>query len=268
MRIRACLEWLEADHDIKILYAVESGSRAWDISSPDSDYDIRFIYVRPRDAYLGIRRPKDSIDATIGEYDFHGWDITKTCHLASKSNPSLLEWLVSDQRYIEVGTTADKLRRATREFSAAALMHHYTSLAKHTWRTYLEAPDKPLLKKYIYAVRPALCIYYMRQNEYKFPPLNFNSLIANATEKTLDTFTTDEVCWISVELEDLYWRKREASEADTYCRFPWLDELIGQVVENGHTWALEAPNNNPDHELLNVLCQDTTNAYACGHNRF
>ncbi len=42
-KIDAELSSIEAKENVKILYAVESGSRAWGVESPDSDYDVRFI---------------------------------------------------------------------------------------------------------------------------------------------------------------------------------------------------------------------------------
>lgn len=46
------LQKIEVQYNVKILYAVESGSRAWGFSSPDSDWDVRFIYVHPLNWYL------------------------------------------------------------------------------------------------------------------------------------------------------------------------------------------------------------------------
>ena len=34
---------LEQSENVRVLHAVESGSRAWGFASPDSDYDVRFI---------------------------------------------------------------------------------------------------------------------------------------------------------------------------------------------------------------------------------
>ena len=47
---------LEKKHNIKILFAVENGSRAWRMDSEDSDYDVRFVFVRPIEEYIQIKR--------------------------------------------------------------------------------------------------------------------------------------------------------------------------------------------------------------------
>jgi len=95
----AAIEHTELVH---ILYACESGSRAWGFASPDSDYDVRFIYVRPRDWYLSIdlERRRDVIERPIeGVLDINGWDLRKALQLMRKSNPPLFEWLHSPLVY-------------------------------------------------------------------------------------------------------------------------------------------------------------------------
>ena len=53
---------IEEKENIKVIHAIESGSRAWGFASPDSDYDVRFIYVRNKNFYLSLRENKDFID--------------------------------------------------------------------------------------------------------------------------------------------------------------------------------------------------------------
>ena len=50
-RIMKKLDEIEKTEEVRILLAVESGSRAWGFASTDSDYDVRFIYFRPEDEY-------------------------------------------------------------------------------------------------------------------------------------------------------------------------------------------------------------------------
>ena len=82
------------------MLAVESGSRAWGFASTDSDYDVRFIYIRPRDFYLKLESTRDVIEIPIeGAFDINGWDLNKTLRLAYKSNPTLFEWSSSPVVY-------------------------------------------------------------------------------------------------------------------------------------------------------------------------
>src|SRR5450755_2879949 len=90
--IKQKLYELETNQNIRILYACESGSRAWGFPSPDSDFDVRFIYARTTNDYLSIHEIKDVIDLPVNEVlDIGGWDIKKALKLFLKSNAPLYE---------------------------------------------------------------------------------------------------------------------------------------------------------------------------------
>lgn len=87
------LREIEEKEKVHILLAVESGSRAWGFASPDSDYDVRFIYIRPKEDYLRLESIRDVIELPINDVlDINGWDLQKTLRLLYKSNPTLFEW--------------------------------------------------------------------------------------------------------------------------------------------------------------------------------
>lgn len=90
--IRAQLAFIETEENVRVVYACESGSRAWGFPSADSDYDVRFLYLHPRDWYLSVAEKRDVIERPISEgLDLNGWDLRKTLQLFRKSNPPLLE---------------------------------------------------------------------------------------------------------------------------------------------------------------------------------
>src|SRR6476619_733662 len=128
------LDQIERKENVRIFYACESGSRAWGFESTDSDWDVRFIYVHPRDWYLSIdvEEKRDVIERTINdELDISGWDIRKALKLLRKSNPPLLEWLTSPIVYKEIGETAKQLREAMAQFySPISAFYHYLHMAK------------------------------------------------------------------------------------------------------------------------------------------
>src|SRR5688572_19661555 len=108
---------LEEKYQIKILFAVESGSRAWGFESVDSDWDVRFIYVHKLDWYLKIDDQSDNIEQILpNDLDLAGWELKKALKLFRKSNPPMLEWLRSPIVYLEQFSTADKLRKLSKEF--------------------------------------------------------------------------------------------------------------------------------------------------------
>ena len=132
------LEVIEQEDSVSILYACESGSRAWGFPSVDSDYDVRFIYKHDADWYLSIdvEEKRDVIERPINdELDISGWDIRKALQLLRKSNPPLLEWLSSPILYRENPGVAEKLRTAMAEFySPLSSFHHYLNMARNNHR--------------------------------------------------------------------------------------------------------------------------------------
>ena len=155
--VNRCLDAIEREEGVRVLFACESGSRAWGFASPDSDYDVRFVYVQPRDWYLSIGDQRDVIERPIVDlYDVSGWDLRKALRLFRKSNPPMLEWLGSPIVYRERTTAAASLRRiAARSFSPRACAFHYLHMARGNYREYLQADALPL-KKYLYVLRPLL----------------------------------------------------------------------------------------------------------------
>jgi hypothetical protein len=169
-RINNTLAQLELDHRVSILYAVESGSRAWGFESRDSDYDVRFIYARAALDYLRIRPARDVIELPIaGDLDVNGWDIVKALNLFRSSNPTLLEWLRSPIVYREQGAFAESLRALTMEsVSKRRMGYHYLSMAGGQFRDYIDGRSEVSSKKYLYALRPLLCLNWITQ--YGTPP--------------------------------------------------------------------------------------------------
>ncbi len=62
-------------------------------ASPDSAYDVRFIYIRPKEYYLRLEKTRDVIEWQLDDtLDINGWDIQKMLRLLYKSNPTVFEW--------------------------------------------------------------------------------------------------------------------------------------------------------------------------------
>ena len=169
----------EQEHEMKILYACESGSRARGFASPDSDYDVRFIYVRRKDWYLSfdVETRRDVIEYPIvDEIDCGGWDLRKALYLFTRTNGALLEWLVSPVRYIEVGSLRNDLAElAPERANLIALCYHYSHMARNNAREYL-FKDQVKLKKYFYVLRPLLAIRYIEKFKTP-PPIEFGKLV-------------------------------------------------------------------------------------------
>lgn len=183
--IQRNLDEIERREGVRILLAVESGSRAWGFESPDSDYDVRFIYVRPVRDYLTLRPSrKDTIEWVVDEtLDICGWDLSKALQLAHKGNLFFFEWGISPVVYRHADDW-DKIWEVARGyFSCKAAMHSYLGIARTTDRDFLQG-ERVRYKKYLYAVRPLLACKFMAEQGLQ-PPVRFAELVAAAAPEDL-----------------------------------------------------------------------------------
>ena len=183
--IQEKLSQIEKDHAVTILYAVESGSRAWGFESSDSDYDVRFIYAHNTKWYLNILPKKDVIEyPIIGEFDYSGWDLRKTMFLVNKSNPVFFEWLRSPIVYYKDNYFYEIMQQLSKEyFSPIASVYHYLHMASGNFRQFLQT-DEVKTKKYFYVLRPILACMWI-ENYKESPPMEFEKLLVQITEKEL-----------------------------------------------------------------------------------
>lgn len=173
--IQEKLREIEANYGIRIILAVEAGSRAWGSASPDSDYDVRFVYVRPKNDYLRLEESRDVIELPINEeLDINGWDLQKALRLMYKSNPSLFEWLSSPKVYRETGEAKELRSLAKSYFCPKKSLYHYVSMASGNYREYLRS-DTVKAKKYLYVLRPVLACRWVLDRGTQ-PPMLFDEL--------------------------------------------------------------------------------------------
>ncbi len=208
------LDKIENEENIKILLAVESGSRAWGFASPDSDFDVRFIYVRTQGDYLKLEKTRDVLECILNaELDITGWDIKKALQLAHASNPTLYEWLNSPIVYRE-HPFAEKMRKVVKTyFSSRAGLHHYLNMVEGNYREYLKG-DAVKLKKYFYVLRPILACRWILANKTP-PPMAFQPLMESQMEAPL----------IPV-IEDLLQKKQSSPEMGEGPRIDALNKYI------------------------------------------
>ena len=153
--VAAELERMERAEDVRVLLAVESGSRAWGFASPDSDFDVRFVYVRPVEHYLRLEPARDVLEWRVDEVlDVDGWDADKALRLLRGSNPSLFEWLASPIVYAEDPAFAVVRELAAECFSPVASAHHYLSMGRNHLAAL--AGETVRLKKCLYTMRAIL----------------------------------------------------------------------------------------------------------------
>jgi hypothetical protein len=180
--IKKTLQQIEKLNGIKILFAVESGSRVWRLESKNSDYDVRFVFIRPKKDYLRITRLKDVVEHKIDDIDIVGFDIYKFMNLLLASNPTAIEWLQSDIVYIDRLYVKKKLFTfIENNYNPTALYYHYKSMGKQNYLKYIKSLDYLSYKKYLYAMRGLLNAQYV-VDKNQIPPINFNEIVNQMNE--------------------------------------------------------------------------------------
>lgn len=242
--IESRLTAIETQEDVRILMAVESGSRAWGFPSPDSDFDVRFIYVRKRDWYLSLRPGRDVIEQPIvDDIDLNGWDIRKALGLLLKSNAVISEWIESPIRYSKVDSVVHALADlADQVLDGQALAHHYANLGRANATRSINGEGDVPVKKYFYSLRPALVIRFLRHHPGERPPMNLQALI-DASELT-DSLVTD--------INQLVEAKRTTNEKSNGARKPEVDALIRNELER----AAEVPGRSGDDDRFYKRAED------------
>jgi len=188
--IPAKLKEIEARENIRVIHCVESGSRAWGFASPDSDYDVRFIYVRPIEYYLRLDKTRDVIEWQLDEtLDINGWDLQKALRLLHSSNPTLFEWNNSPIVYKTTPEWAEISAIIGHFFQKKAGLYHYLSTAKKNYREYLKG-DMVKLKKYFYVLRPILACRWILEKQTP-PPMLFSALADACLDEALVPAVTD-----------------------------------------------------------------------------
>lgn len=250
------LKQIEHDYDIKVLYACESGSRAWGFPSKNSDYDVRFIYIHRPNWYLSIDHKRDvieipgrdSISIPIDELlDVSGWELTKALRLFRKSNPPLLEWLKSSIVYYQSYSTIEKMRIVDNTiFSPASCLYHYLNMAKGNFRDYLQGPEVKI-KKYFYVLRPILAAKWIEKYN-SIPPMEFQALLEDIVPSGK----------LKGEINTLLTRKIAGEELHLEPRIDVINEFLTGEINHLEQFAKTIQIDIPDPTLLlDELFRDT-----------
>jgi predicted nucleotidyltransferase len=215
--VKKRLPEIEKEHNVKILYAVESGSRAWGFASSDSDYDIRFIYAHEKNWYLNILPKRDVIEyPIIDEFDYSGWDLRKTLFLLNKSNPVFFEWLKSPIVYYRDNYFYNIVEQLSKEyFSPISSVYHYLHMANGNFKQYLQT-DEVKIKKYFYVLRPVMACIWI-ENFKESPPMEFEKLLTQIADREL-----------LEKISELLAKKKSGIELGTEPKI----EIINNFIEN------------------------------------
>ncbi|MDQ1126778.1 putative nucleotidyltransferase [Microbacterium sp. SORGH_AS 505] len=216
------------DHDVEIPWAIESGSRAWGFPSPDSDYDCRFIFVRPREQYLTLWPERDVIETPLDAvFDVNGWDLAKSVKLIAKGNATAIEWLRSPIVYTGDPAFRDGLLDlADRIVERGAVGRHYLHVARQ------QRAGKPTLKRFFYVLRPAAALRWLEVHPAQaVPPMDLPTLIE---EGDLD----DDV---RTAVHDLIAQKAQTRELGAGTPPATLDRFVTAQLDRAEVYEDAAP---------------------------
>lgn len=237
--IREKLKEIEEKENVKIIMAVESGSRAWGFASPDSDYDVRFVYIRTLRDYLRLEKTNDVIEWQLDDVmDINGWDLKKALQLMHDSNPSIFEWCASPIVYrgSEAFEELKKIRQVY--YSRKKSLYHYLHMANNNYQAYLQG-EEVRIKKYFYVIRPLLAAKWIVDKKTQ-PPMPFSELIEAELPKRLKT-----------TIDNLLEMKQNMPEMGVAPKIALLDEFINIEMEAVRKAADEEKTVTQEWTLLN-----------------
>ena len=239
---------IEEKEQVKVLHVVESGSRAWGFASPDSDYDVRFIYVRDKNFYLSLRDQKDFIDWELNDVlDINGWDLKKALQHFHKSNATLFEWSNSPVVYYTTDEWQRIYDKAKNYFACKSALYHYYGTANKNYHEYLTG-DMVKYKKYFYVLRPILACKWIEEKKGP-PPILFDELRNSVLEDDM-----------KLAVEDLLAKKIKMSEADKAPKIDLINKYIEEKLDYYKAMAdTMADDRKTDWEPLDKLFIDNLN---------
>lgn len=241
-QIEEKLDEIEAKEQVKILHAVESGSRSWGFASPDSDYDVRFVYMRDLPYYLGLQEKKDFINWELNEtLDISGWDLSRVLQYLHKSNATVFEWANSPVLYRSTKMWDEVKALMGEYFSCKSCMYHYYGTARKNNEAFLQE-EQVKYKKYFYVLRPLMACKWIEQKKTP-PPMLFSELLDAVLEEELQP-----------QMQSLLKQKAQMMEAEKGARLEPLHDYIEQNLKRYQMLASQlADDRNPDWTRLNQL---------------
>jgi predicted nucleotidyltransferase len=249
--VNNALNNIEKEVDCRVLFACESGSRAWGFGSPDSDYDVRFVYVKPLEWYLKLEKTSDTIDQMLAhDLDVSGWDLQKTLKLFAGCNLALNEWLLSPVVYFQDNEFIDGLRPLIpKYFNSIKGIHHYRGIAKSTLA--VNSIDEPIkIKKLFYILRPLLAVQWIKSFDTQ-PPTEFLKIV-----QELELSFETQSC-----INELLDIKSRAVEGELINAPQRLKILIKELMDKSLEWEENAVNKaERDWEPLNKIALKFINA--------
>ena len=230
------LKEIEEEYGVRVLYAAESGSRAWGTSAEHSDFDVRFIYIRPRKEYLRLDPVRDVLEFPIEDgWDMSGWDLGKMLRLLYSSNSQIYEWFASPVVYVDDGFSQRIKPLLEACFSTKTAVHHY--LHQEAMKMKQQKAELTKVKHYLYRFQHVAAATWILAHQAP-PPVGFMKLMECLPE---------EAGRRALELLQLKTERQLLIPHD-----PWLDTWLQEERDRIGGQAKQLPKDpERDWEMLN-----------------
>lgn len=241
-QIQEKLSEIEQRYHVRILLACETGSRGWGFPSPDSDYDVRFIYVHQPDWYLSVTEKENHINVPINdELDITGWELRKSLQLLLKHNAALMERLQSPIIYRELdGFRETYLELANENFSPVSVMHHYLSIGK----SYYEkcTGEEVKLKSLFYCIRSTMSAHWI---------LEYQTMPHMELEKLMPVIAKNES--LVKRIRELVELKAGKGEAYMHHAEPLVMDYLEQTIKTCDAGSMSLRGKKYEVEKMDLL---------------
>lgn len=189
------LHFIEKVNDIKIIAALVSGSRSYGVAAPNSDYDLKFLFVNRVENYISIDRPAQVIEATAPDgHDgtITGYELGKYLNLLRKSCTNQLEYLACDtfiKDFTDEGIVDSLIDIGNRCLNPVKLLAGVRGYMKRYIAKLEKAEDHDTkLKCLVHLLR--LCFtgvfYGVDKNNHEIAPAHVDKVIPAALKKCID----------------------------------------------------------------------------------
>lgn len=226
-RIYTELKDIEQKKNIKIILAVEVGSRIYGYMMPGSDYDVRFIYVRKPEDYLKLTKSKDTIEIKKDDLDIIGWDLKKALELLYNSNASLYQWFMSPKVHIETEESIELRKLLPKYFSLKKMLYQYTSMAYNAFPEPCELEETVIIKNYLRKIHSIMIAQYIAKHE-SIPPITFDALLP------VNTFFTPSAKERIKDIISLRHSKRKIMPTDMLLNHKYVSDMLFELDEYIH----------------------------------
>ena len=179
-QIDARLDRIEAEHDVRVLLAVEWIGRASAFPRAYSDYYCSFIYTHPPRATFSLAHPCNDIDTPLTPMlSVGGWELRKALDQLLRGNPVVVEWLASPVVYRGDPAFRDAFFALAQELADKGVMmsrYHYWAAYQYALRT--PGCDTFSVKEFLRVLRPLLTWSWLATHEERLAPVGVERLMA------------------------------------------------------------------------------------------